>query len=260
MSDILESENNSDPQDLETGADDSAHDDLGPGEETVVDAMTGEVTTLSHQEAQVMSSVHELVDGISPELFNDPYGEEQLSTSKEDIILDSFAGSGTTAQAVLELNKEDGGNRKFILVELEPEICKKITSERVKKVIKGYDDVSGTGGGFQYAVLDKKLFNADGRINPECTFEELASYVYFTETKTILDTKPNKTLLDTHNETQIHLMFAGVGKNNLDRKFLTSLDQEKNKVIYADKCTLDDSTLEKHNTIFKQIPYEVREF
>ena len=186
-----------------------------------------------------------------------------LETIKEDdfIILDSFAGSGTTAQAVLELNKEDGGNRKFILVELESEICKNTTSQRVKKVIKGYEDVSGTGGGFQYAVLDKKLFNADGRINDECTFEELASYLYFTETKTILDTKKiNKTLLDTHNETQIHLMFDGVGKNNLDRKFLSTLDKNKDKIIYADKCTLDNSTLEKHKTLFKQIPYEVKEF
>ena len=183
----------------------------------------------------------------------------QLSTSKEDIILDSFAGSGTTAQAVLELNKEDGGNRKFILVELETEICKNTTSQRVKNVIKGYDDVSGTGGGFQYAVLDKKLFNSDGRINDECTFEELASYLYFTETKTILDTKKiSETLLDTHNETQIHLMFKGVGKNNLDRKFLSTLDKNKDKIIYADKCTLDDSTLEKYKTVFKQIPYEVK--
>ena len=84
MSDILEPENDSDPQDLETGAQGSGDEDLGPGEETLVDAMTGEVTTVSAQEARVMSSVHEPVDGISPELFNDPYGEEQLSTSKED--------------------------------------------------------------------------------------------------------------------------------------------------------------------------------
>ena len=84
MSDILEPENDSNPQSLEAEAHDSADDDLGPGEETVVDAMTGEVTTLSAQEAQVTSAVHEPIDGISPELFNDPYGEEQLSTSKED--------------------------------------------------------------------------------------------------------------------------------------------------------------------------------
>ena len=93
MSDILEPENDSDPQDLETGARDSADDDPDSGEETVVDAMTGEVTTLSAQEAQAMNSVHELVDGISPELFNDPYGEEKLSTSKEEfeVLLSHFS-------------------------------------------------------------------------------------------------------------------------------------------------------------------------
>ncbi|MEE3137392.1 MAG: hypothetical protein VX291_05570, partial [Gemmatimonadota bacterium] len=63
MSDILEPEHDSDPQDLETGARDSADDDLDSDEETVVDAMTGEVTTLSAQEAQAINSVHEPVDG-----------------------------------------------------------------------------------------------------------------------------------------------------------------------------------------------------
>jgi adenine-specific DNA-methyltransferase len=54
-----------------------------------------------------------------------------------DIILDSFAGSGTTAHAVLNLNKQDGGNRKFILVEME-EYAENITAERVRRVIDGY--------------------------------------------------------------------------------------------------------------------------
>ena len=93
MSDILEPESDSDPQDPETGARNSADDDLGSDEETVVDAMTGEVTTLPAQEVQAMNSVHELVDGISPELFNDPYGEEKLSTSKEEfeVLLAHFS-------------------------------------------------------------------------------------------------------------------------------------------------------------------------
>lgn len=54
------------------------------------------------------------------------------------IILDSFAGSGTTAHAVLNINKQDGGNRKFILVEME-DYADKITAERVRRVIKGYE-------------------------------------------------------------------------------------------------------------------------
>ncbi|MDD3151181.1 MAG: site-specific DNA-methyltransferase [Candidatus Gastranaerophilales bacterium] len=59
-------------------------------------------------------------------------------SSSGDIILDSFAGSGTTAHAVLNLNKQDDTNRKFILVEME-DYAEKTTSERVKRVISGYE-------------------------------------------------------------------------------------------------------------------------
>ena len=55
-----------------------------------------------------------------------------------DIILDSFAGSGTTAHAVLEQNAEDGGKRKFILVEMDKNIAQNVTAERVKRVAQGY--------------------------------------------------------------------------------------------------------------------------
>jgi adenine-specific DNA-methyltransferase len=60
-----------------------------------------------------------------------------LATDKDSIILDSFSGSGTTAHAVLEANKRDGGNRRFILVEME-EYADKLTAERVRRVINGY--------------------------------------------------------------------------------------------------------------------------
>ena len=183
------------------------------------------------------------------------------SDTKDDLILDSFAGSGSTGHAVLQLNENDGVDRKFVLVELEKKICQNKTAKRIVNVINELQNKNTNQNmGFQYKVLGKELFNSDGSINNSCTFEELASYIYFTETNTILDTKPNKTLIDTHNDTDYHLIFNGIGKNVLDRKFLTGLDQQKNKVIYADKCTLDDSFLEKHNTIFKQIPYGVRIF
>ena len=105
----------------------------------------------------------------------------QLSSGKDDIILDSFAGSGTTAHAVLELNKEDkdSGNRKFILVEMEDEIARKVTAERVKRVIKGYTyknsrgenvKVKGLGGAFQFMNLDTELFNAHGLINDNISY------------------------------------------------------------------------------------------
>ncbi|MCP4161492.1 MAG: site-specific DNA-methyltransferase, partial [Deltaproteobacteria bacterium] len=77
------------------------------------------------------------------------------------IILDSYAGSGTTAHAVLNLNKQDGGSRKFILVEME-DYANDITAERVKRVIKGYGKdkkaIEGTGGDFSYYKLGKPLF------------------------------------------------------------------------------------------------------
>ena len=61
----------------------------------------------------------------------------EIATNKDSIILDSFAGSGTTAHAVLDLNKKDGGNRKFILIEMM-DYADTITAERVKRVMTGY--------------------------------------------------------------------------------------------------------------------------
>ena len=66
----------------------------------------------------------------------------EIATDPDSLILDSFAGSGTTAHAVLAQNKKDGGNRKFILVECE-EYADTLTAERVRRVIQGYE-FSGT--------------------------------------------------------------------------------------------------------------------
>ena len=80
--------------------------------------------------------------------------------NENDIILDSFAGSGTTAHAVLDLNREDGGNRKFILIECE-DYADTITAERVRRVINGVPDArddalrEGLGGSFTYCTLGK---------------------------------------------------------------------------------------------------------
>lgn len=192
------------------------------------------------------------------------------STSKNDIILDSFAGSGTTGHAVLDLNKEDGGKRKFILVELEKDIAKKITAERIKRVIKGYSyrqngkkltRVRGLGGGFEYVELGKPLFDKDGTIDEEVNFEDLASYIYFTETHTNLEkSKIKRNCLGEYNGVHYFLLFDGVPKTNvLNREFLREIkNKDGKKIIYADKCLVDEDVLEKHQIIFKQIPYQVK--
>lgn len=119
-----------------------------------------------------------------------------LATDKDSIILDSFAGSGTTAQAVLELNKEDGGDRKFILVECEEEIADKITAERVKRVIKGVPQAksetlkAGLGGNFTYCTLGQEI-NPEKILNGESLpdYETLAAHVFWLATGQTLESK-----------------------------------------------------------------------
>lgn len=179
-------------------------------------------------------------------------------SGKEDIILDSFAGSGTTGHAVMDLNKEDGGNRKFILVELEEKVAKDVTSERLKRVIKknGYKE------GFEYLDLNGELYDYSGFINPDAQYEDLAAYIYFTETRNYLDiSKISNPLIGSQGSTHYYLLFEGKGKNVLDEKTIKKTEGAKgSRVIYADKCLLDDDNLEKHGITFKQIPYELKKY
>jgi adenine-specific DNA-methyltransferase len=98
----------------------------------------------------------------------------RATTRKDDIILDSFAGTGTTGHAVLDLNKEDGGRRKFILIEIETQICRRITAERLRRVIQDYEytkpkggtvAVKGLGSAFRYSVLGEPLFDETGQLS-----------------------------------------------------------------------------------------------
>ncbi len=74
---------------------------------------------------------------------------------KDATILDFFAGSGTTAQAVMEQNRRDGGNRKFILcTNNENNICEEVTYERIKRVIEGYGDTEGIPANLKYYRTD----------------------------------------------------------------------------------------------------------
>jgi len=109
-----------------------------------------------------------------------------MVTNPGDLILDSFAGSGTTGHAVMQLNKEDGGNRRFIMVEMDPNICRNVTAERVKRVSEGYTNgggkpVEGLGSGFRFATLGDALFDERGNIRNTVRFGDLARHVYFVE-------------------------------------------------------------------------------
>lgn len=112
----------------------------------------------------------------------------KISTNEDSIVLDSFSGSGTTGQAVLELNKEDGGNRKFILVEME-DYADKITAERMRRIIKGIPNAknelikNSLNGTFSYFTLGDAIETQSllsGKHMP--SYKELARYVFYTAT------------------------------------------------------------------------------
>ncbi len=193
----------------------------------------------------------------------------QSCTLNNDVILDSFAGSGTTGHAVLDLNKEDGGNRKFILVEMEKEIAQKITAERVRRVARGYAHknakgetikIAGLGGGFEYVQLGAPLFDKNGAINPEVGFEDMARYIFFTETRTNLEKKNIAgNFIGEFGGGKYYLLFDGIGKNILDMRFAQKLKKiDGQKIVYADKCLVSDEFLEECGAVFKQIPYEIK--
>ncbi len=180
----------------------------------------------------------------------------KLATDKDSIVIDSFAGSGTIGHAVLDLNSEDGGSRRFVMVEMEDDVAKDITAERVKRAIKK----NGYQGGFEYCELDKPLFDENGQIEESCDFKQFATYIYFTETQTNIDAKKiSGNFIGELGGTEYYLLYKGKLQNDLDKSALKIVsDTDKKKVIYADRCLLDEDELARYNITFKQIPYEVK--
>ena len=181
----------------------------------------------------------------------------EMASNDGDIILDSFAGTGTTGDAVLKLNHEKNQRRQFILVELESKIARNTTSRRITDAINSINNTKKYG--FAYCTLGNELFTCDGTINPRCTFEQLGSYIFFTETRRPLDHKiaPNP-FLGESGGIEYYLFFQSMDKNStLDFNTLKSLPKETKKVIYADLCRVSENKLEEYNGTFKQIPYDL---
>lgn len=187
--------------------------------------------------------------------------------NKDAIILDSFAGSGTTAHAVLNLNKKDGGNRKFILVEME-DYAENITAERVRRVMNGYGEgknaVAGTGGAFDYYELGAPMFDQEKNLNEEIDEAKIREYIYYTETKHHLDrerTEKAKYLLDTYNGTGYYFYYE---KDCLTTLSIDTLgivtERAEQYVIYADICTVPPQVLAARNITFKKIPRDIKRF
>lgn len=182
-------------------------------------------------------------------------------TDKNDVVLDSFAGSGTTAHAVLNMNKADGGDRKFILIEM-CDYAETITAERVKRVIDGYGEgkkaVDGAGGGFKFYELGEKLLDGD-YLNENVGTEKIREYVYFTETKQHITNKDDEPyFMGKYLDTAYYFYYEKNTVTTLDRAFLhTVRTKAESYVIYADKCIISDEELEKNHIKFKKIPRDI---
>ncbi len=196
-----------------------------------------------------------------------------MTCEPNDLILDSFAGSGTTGHAILQLNKQDGGNRRFILVEMEAKISRNITAERLKRVAQGYENakgekIEGLGGGFRYCELGEPLFDERGQIRESVRFAELARHVYFTETGEPLPRErvPNTPKIGEHRGVALYLLFNGIlgdktsnGGNILTRAVLAKLPPfDGPKVICGAGCLLGEARLRAERITFRQTPYEVQ--
>lgn len=185
-----------------------------------------------------------------------------IATTKNSIILDSFAGSGTTAHAVLNINKQDGGNRKFILIEME-EYAETITAERVKRVINGYADKEGTGGSFDYYTLGEPLFDENNNLNEVVGGEKIREYVWFTETRIPYTTQEvNSPFMGNYNDTGYYFIYEKNSLTTLDYDALADYVQQKAEryIIYADNCLLPETFMREKNIEFKKIPRDITRF
>ena len=197
---------------------------------------------------------------------------------QDTIILDSFAGSGTTAQAVLDLNKEDGGNRKFILVECE-DYADKITAERVRRVIKGVPKAkdeslkNGLGGSFTYCTLGDEVSEENllkGKSLP--SYEALSKYVFYTATgNTLGKFKPNNNfyIAKVDGDTAFFVVYKPnkefLGSNDsalsLERKELVQKIMKQKKcskaIVFASACFYSLKELSQEKITFCQLPFAI---
>lgn len=215
----------------------------GRGASAVVDQMLGKGSFDFPKDPEILAQFIEMV------------------TNQDDIILDSFAGSGSTAHAVLKLNR-DKGSRKFILIEML-DYAETKTAERVRKTIDGYQSgktfVSGTGGDFSYYELGDTLMNGD-ELNEAVGVDKIREYVYFTETKSRLAPfkEEEPYYLGTHITSAYYFYYDRENVTTLSRAFLHTIKTKADAyVIYADLCTLSDAELEKYHITFKKIPRDI---
>ena len=200
----------------------------------------------------------------------------RVATGSDDIILDSFAGSGTTAHAVLARNKEDGGNRKFILVECM-DYADDITAERVRRVINGVENATdkalreGLGDTFTYCTLGDPIDEEGMLTGKELpTYETLASYIVATATGQALPeiVKQPDYFLGEIGDIRFYLIYESKtefledSESALDALRAEQIAEEcqasgKKAYVYATHKFISQKELSSMNITFCQLPYNI---
>ena len=197
----------------------------------------------------------------------------RIATDEDSIVLDSFAGSGTTAHAVLALNKEDGGNRRFVLVECE-DYADSITAERVRRAAAGVPSArdeslrGGLGGTFSYLRLGVPM-RRESLLDPENLpgYERLAGYVFFTATGEEFD--PDKVRRDRWfiGRSRLYDVFLIYAEDLEELKNLALTQTiakkisggKRGKLVFAPTKYLDQEMLDYYGIKFQQLPFEIYE-
>ncbi|KAB2399538.1 MULTISPECIES: site-specific DNA-methyltransferase [Bacillus cereus group] len=190
---------------------------------------------------------------------------------KNFTVLDFFGGSGTTAQAVMELNHKDNGNRQYIVIEWDNNVCLNIAAKRLSNEINkaNVEDSNLVNFeqklGFKYLTLGPTLFNEHNLVNENVQFEQLARHIYYMETGNALSISLDNTptsFLGVENGLGVYLLYNNenpVESLPLTIESLRSLPKyEGPKVVYGTTCKLSSTRLQQEQITFKQIPYEVK--
>ncbi|HNC86492.1 MAG TPA: site-specific DNA-methyltransferase [Agitococcus sp.] len=193
-----------------------------------------------------------------------------IATNKNSIILDSFAGSGTTAHAVLKLNAQDSGNRQFILCEMM-DYANTITAERVRRVMTGYGEgtkrVEGLGGAFDYYELGEPIFIGE-YLNEAVGESKIRQYVTYSE-NIPLEQQTHQSLvspylLGINDSTAWIFYYDPQHETVLTVDFLATLKYRANgytvpthSIIYADRCVLTTAQLQRYGIQFKKTPRDI---
>ncbi len=244
-------------------------------------------TLLPEKVGMTQDGTKEITEIFGSKIFNFPKPSSlieyllEVSTDKTAIILDSFAGSGTTAHAVLNLNKRDGGNRRFVCVELM-DYAEQTTAERIRRVINGYgskpETQGGTGGGFAFYRVGDALFDAERNLNPAAPVAAVRRYIAYTEGLPVsalpeCERQPEN---QKQPESPVSPYFLGVNNGtgylfhyepdratDLSFYFLKTIHLEtlpekpERWVVYADRTLLSDEQMKQLGIIFKRIPRDI---